>query len=659
MRKVRGALFLIFLLLTGSALGHAQGLGTISGVAKDASGAVLPGVTVEAASPALIEKSRMAVTNESGQYTIVSLPPGVYSLTFTLPGFSVTRREGIEMLANFTAQVNADMKVGGVTETVEVTAETPLVDVQSAAVARAGTKDIIKDIPTGGTMYQLAAMMVGVTIGGGAAVVDVGGALGAPGQAQLSAHGGAPGDEVQMIDGLKVGNMMSNSGRTNQTLSPLLFEQVDVQISGHAGDAPSIGVQSNLIPRTGGNSFHGTVLANGSSNGLQSNNLTSRLQALGLTDTTRLKNMYDINGGFGGPVVRDRLWFFSTGRYQTNTSYIAGLYYALDPTARVRVEDKSRQAYDDQFLWDFTTRVTAAITPKMRLNGYIQIQHKWWPHWAITAANSPEAVGQVDWPGRLYQGSWTWTANNRVLVEAGTNWGDSSDSIVPRPAEVNGLGAPVRIMEQGGTFNGVAIAPITYGPFGASLYERPMHQQGSRASLSYVTGRHDLKIGMDLQRGLRTRIGANFSNDIQYRSQNFVINQVSIYAPAGIYRSNLDYDLGSYIQDRWRIGRVALSPGVRFEFQKESNDAYTAGPTTYAPTRHLSFPDTDVVHWKEVNPRIGVSYDVFGNGKTALKASAARGVTQEGINTADSIHPAVALVTNVARNVTFAPNDPR
>src|SRR6266478_8126571 len=391
MRKVRGALFLIFLLLTVSALANAQGLGTSSGVARDVSGAVVPGVTVEAASPALIEKTRTAVTNESGQYTLVSLPPGRYTVTFMLPGFSVIKREGIEMVANFTAQVNADMKVGGVTETVEVTAETPLVDVQSAAVARAVTKDIIKDIPTGGTMYQLAAMMVGVTIGGGAAVVDVGGSTGSPVQAQLSAHGGAAGDEVQMIDGLKVGNMMSNSGRTNQTLSPLLFEQIDVQISGHGGDAPTIGVQSNLIPRTGGNSFHGTVLANGSSNGLQSNNLTSRLQALGLTDTTRLKNMYDVNGGFGGPIAKDRLWFFTTGRYQTNTSYIAGLYFPVDPKGWARTEDKSRQAYDDQFLWDFTTRLTAALTQKMRLNGFIQVQHKWWPHWMITAATSPES----------------------------------------------------------------------------------------------------------------------------------------------------------------------------------------------------------------------------------------------------------------------------
>src|SRR5437867_7032717 len=151
MCKVKTAVLPILLLLLVPIAGHAQGLGTIAGVVKDASGAVLPGVSVEVASPALIERTRTAVTNESGQYTVVSLPPGTYSVTFTLPGFSVTKREGIEMLANFTAQVNAEMKVGAVAETVEVTAETPIVDVQSSAVARAVTKDIIKEIPTGGT----------------------------------------------------------------------------------------------------------------------------------------------------------------------------------------------------------------------------------------------------------------------------------------------------------------------------------------------------------------------------------------------------------------------------------------------------------------------------------------------------------------------------
>src|SRR5262245_46257835 len=306
MSSVKRLVPVILFLLLVPTWAVAQGLGTVAGVVRDASGAVLPGVTVEVASPALIEKTRMALSNESGQYTIISLPPGIYTVTFTLPGFSATKREGIQMLANFTAKVDAEMKVGGVSETVDVTAETPLVDTQSSAVARAVTKEIIRMVPTGGTMYQLASMMVGVQMTGGAAVVDVGGSTGSPVQAQLQAHGSAAGDEVQMIDGLKVGNMMSNSGRTNQTLSPLLFEQIDVQISGHGGDSPSIGVQSNLIPRTGGNSFHGTLLANGSSAGLQSNNLTSRLKSLGLTDTARLKNMYDINGGFGGPIVRDR-----------------------------------------------------------------------------------------------------------------------------------------------------------------------------------------------------------------------------------------------------------------------------------------------------------------------------------------------------------------
>jgi hypothetical protein len=652
---------ILFLLLVPT-LAAAQGLGTIAGSVKDASGAVLPGVTVEVASPALIEKTRTAVTNESGQYTVVSLPPGTYSVTFTLPGFSTTKRDAIEMLANFTAQINAEMKVGGVAETVEVTAVSPLVDTQSSAVARAVTKDIIKEIPTGGTMYQLAAMMVGVNMGGGAATVDVGGASGSPVQAQLSAHGGAPGDEVQMIDGIKVGNMMSSGGRTNQTLSPLLFEQIDVQVSGHAGDAPTVGVQSNLIPRTGGNEFHGTFLVNGSYHGLQSNNLTQRLKDKGLTDTTRIKNLYDINGGFGGPIMKDRLWFFATGRYQTNTSYLPGLYFAVDPKSWVRTEDKSRQGFDDQFLWDYTTRLTGAITSSMRLNGFIQIQHKWWPHWAINALTSPESVGRVDWPGRLFQLSWNWTASSKLLFEAGTNYGDSSDTILPRPGEVNGLGSPFRIVEQGGTFNGQPVAPITYGKFGATVYETPMHQYGSRASMSYVTGAHDFKVGMDLQRGFRNRTSANFGDDIQYRTQGFVLNQVTIYAPSGAYRSNLNYNLGLYVQDRWRIGRVSVSPGVRFEFQKESNDAYWAQPTKYLPNRSLAFTGADVTRWKDVNPRIGVSYDLFGNGRTAVKASAARGVQQDNINIADSVHPAVALSTNVARNVNelFYPlGDPR
>jgi hypothetical protein len=650
------AVFATFGLVGLPSTGLAQGLGTIAGVVRDSSGLALPGVSVEAASPALIEKTRTAVTDGSGQYSIVSLPVGTYAVTFTLTGFNASKREGVDLLANFTAPVNAELKVGSITETVTVTAQSPLIDVQSAAQTRAVTPEIIRAMPIGGTMYQLAAMNPGVTIVGGAAVVDVGGASGSPVQAQLSSHGSATGDEVQLLDGLRIGNMMGGS-RTNVSLAPLLYEQVDVQISGQGGDSTTIGVTSNAIPRSGGNMFAGTFLANGSNNSLQSDNLTDRLKATGLTATSSLKNMFDTNAALGGPIVKDRLWFFATGRYQTNTSYIAGLYFPVDPKAFIRVEDKSQQGFDNQYVWDITSRFTAALTPKMRVNGFFDIQRKWWPHWTITALTSPESVGVVDWPPRLYQGSLTYVATNRLLFEAGYNYGASPDTIFPRSGEVTGGQGVSRVVETGGSYQGQPVAPITYGPLGLIIYDIPQRQHSVRASMSYVTGSHQFKIGTDVQTGLRGRVNANFADDIQLRTTGFVLNQVTIFAPSGAYQTNLDYNGGIYVQDRWTRNRMTLSGALRYDVQKESYDAYTAGPTKYLPNRNQSFPGADVVNWKEINPRAGVSYDLFGDGKTAVKASIARGVAQESLATADALNPAVSLITSTARTVTDSNNN--
>jgi hypothetical protein len=258
--------FVVLLVLGAAASAGAQTLGTIAGVVKDATGAVLPGVSGEASSPALIEKVRSATTDSAGAYAIISLPVGTYSVTFTLAGFGTMSREGTK-IANFTATINAEMKIDQVAETITVTGESPLVDVQGTITNRAVTPDLIKALPNGGTMYQLAAMMPGVFISGGQ---DVGGSSGSPVGAQLSTHGGPGSDEVQMLDGLRVGNMMGGS-RTQQTLSPLLYDEVDVQLSGQGGDAVSLGVTSNSIPRSGGNTFAGTIVANGSS-GLQTSN---------------------------------------------------------------------------------------------------------------------------------------------------------------------------------------------------------------------------------------------------------------------------------------------------------------------------------------------------------------------------------------------------
>src|SRR4030095_9304882 len=178
----------------------AQALGAVAGSVKDASGAVLPGVMIEAASPVLIEKVRTAVSDGTGQYTIVNLPPGTYSVTFTLPGFSTYKREAVEVSVNFTSTINAEMRVGTVQETVTVTGESPIVDVQSAALTRSVTQDIIKQLPGGGSWIQMAASVPAIR----PSVTDVGGVLGDQVGAQVQAHGSLNGDGVSLFDGLRI-----------------------------------------------------------------------------------------------------------------------------------------------------------------------------------------------------------------------------------------------------------------------------------------------------------------------------------------------------------------------------------------------------------------------------------------------------------------------
>ena len=161
MRALKGILFAIACLVLVPAAAYAQA--SIAGVVRDTSGAVLPGVTVEAASPALIEKVRSVVTDGTGQYKVVDLRPGTYSVAFTLPGFNALKREGIELAGSFTATVNADLRVGAVEETVTVTGDAPIVDIQSVTQQRVLGKDILDSIPAGRNHANFALLIPGMT----------------------------------------------------------------------------------------------------------------------------------------------------------------------------------------------------------------------------------------------------------------------------------------------------------------------------------------------------------------------------------------------------------------------------------------------------------------------------------------------------------------
>src|SRR4051812_24393000 len=269
---------LVLATLIISTTAHAQSLssGTLGGVARDQSGALLPGVTVEAASPALIEKVRTAVSDDQGVYRIVDLRPGVYAITFTLPGFGTFRREGVELTTGFTATVSAEMKVGSLEETLTVSGAAPLVDTQNVNQQRVFSRTIIEQLPSSPTINQYATMIPGAILTSGASAQDVGGSRGEF-QTGFTIHGARTGDFQQLRDGMFWGTLVA-AGNRMSSVNQATVDEVTVQTSGATAEAESGGALVNVVPRDGGNIFSGSFAGNFANQGLQADNLDDTLR---------------------------------------------------------------------------------------------------------------------------------------------------------------------------------------------------------------------------------------------------------------------------------------------------------------------------------------------------------------------------------------------
>src|ERR1041384_6289572 len=237
---------LVLLLLPASAFAQA----TLTGVVKDPSGAVLPGVTVEASSPALIEKTRTAVTDGTGQYRITELPPGTYSLTFTLSGFSVVKRENVDVSGAGVITINADLKIGAVSETITVAGETPVVDVQSATRQEGLSHDVVRDLPV--TRSYDALLTTVPSVPGGSLDTTL-----TPTMRIFTSHGGRGNEGNMALDGLNVGAAFNGGGGSGYIIDTANAEEVQMSLSGGLGESEKGGIYLNVIPKSGGNSFKG------------------------------------------------------------------------------------------------------------------------------------------------------------------------------------------------------------------------------------------------------------------------------------------------------------------------------------------------------------------------------------------------------------------
>jgi hypothetical protein len=613
---------LVAVLVIASNAASAQVLGSVTGVIRDPSGAVLPGVLVEAASSALIERVRSVVSDGSGQYRIVDLRPGTYALTFTLTGFSTVKREGIELTGSFTATVNVEMTVGSVNETITVTGESPIVDVQGTTQQRVIDKEIVDAIPAGRSHQQLAVLIPGVT----GAPPDVGGAN-TLGLVALAIHGSRATDMRVTANGVNLRNIGSPGQLISLQPAMAATQEITVDFGAGSAEQHSAGLQINYVPREGGNNLTGTFFGTYVGPSFQSSNYSDELRAAGLSQPNSLKRLYDFDGAVGGPIKRESLWFFVGGRRQTNESYLAGMYYNLnagDPTKWTYAPDLTQQAFTPTTQSSVNARFTWQATPRNKFSFFAETQPR---HWGTgTSTQSPEAASFFEYPkNRLLVAGWTSTVSNRLLLEASV--ADHSEilyNVVPpdgtiyRPeGEIWSTLIPVLEQSTGILYHGGGIAQ---GP--AFLFSR---QEGpnlymTKASMSYVTGAHAFKVGFNNLSGHNRNSNQTVASATSYRFNNAIPNLITEYATPNSRRSHLT-EGGVFVQDKWTHQRITASAGLRFDYFYTFFPEQVLGPGPLVPNRNITFAPTDWYQWKDLSPRLALVYDMFGSGKTALKAS--------------------------------------
>jgi hypothetical protein len=638
---------------------------SIAGAVRDTSGAVLPGVTVEAASPVLIEKVRTTITDGNGRFQIVDLRPGVYVVTFTLPGFNTVRRDGVTLAGAATVSVDADLRVGSLEETITVTGEAPTVDVQTATRQTVLDRDVVQALPTARNYYSLGALITGVNTNS----QDVGGALGDT-MSSLTTHGSKNVDQRITNNGVGIMTLQAGGNIGGATPDVSSASEVTVDTSAVSADLPTGGVRINLIPRDGGNTWASSNFFTFTNEDMTGDNLTDRLKALGVPTPTKSILSMDVNPAFGGPIRRDRLWFWMTGRYTKTEDQPANSFVnknAYNPALWTYEPDLNQPARNKGVWHSLQTRFTWQASAKNKIAATWQEQSYCRCPWFISATVAPEAGQDRRFP-RLQQqhAEWTSPLTNRLLIEAvGMHLYERWGNMHLRAADGN-------FFKLGGSLDDPAIEQIqrtlipVFEQSTGMLYRSGPAANGAvtnqlfnttsvpnyfyRAAVSYVTGTHNVKAGFNRVHGYLEVY--NYDHQpYTYQFNNAVPNQITLRATPYTTRAHQDNDLGLFVQDRWTMDRWTVAGGIRFDMFQTSYPEQHFGPGPLVPARDITFPERDNLDWKDITYRSSAAYDIFGTGKTAWKITLNKylnGQTLNGLGV--EVNPFNTLINTTTRS---------
>ena len=590
--------------LAGAQGGGAGTTGTIQGRVTDAGDLVLPGVTVTATSPSMIG-AQTQVTGENGTYRFPAVPPGAYTVTFELAGFNTFKREGIQIALGFNATVNAQLAVATLQETVTVTGASPVIDTTATSVQQNFKIEQLNNIPNGRDMWALLAATPGVVMNN----VDVGGnragtqtgyrAYGLSGQVRVSVEG------INTTEGTGGAGFYFDYGS---------FEEVFLGVAGQGAEAATPGVQSQFLGKSGGNRFSGEFYQDFYNNAMQASNLDEEQIAAGVREgSNEVDRYYDMNMNLGGPIKRDKAWFHFSWRKQFNA--VENTQFNFDKTF-------------DTWNTNPSAKVTYQVNQNHKVIGYYQWNMKTQPNRLPLGTYFYDNEGQTvrqESPSWVYKGEWNGTLSNNLYVEA--RFGDFG---YYDPRRVNS--DEQYFWRDSGTLH------LT-GAHAQSQTDRDRKQTTGAATYFIDTkhGSHTLKLGGELYfesqwSGRQQNVGGNIEHIYANgRSSQVVFGIPTALSVSGRSASD-DGDLlvvnkldqqDVFLNDTWALGRLTLTLGARWDRYKgwmpqNEQIAYSIGPVS-VPAQ--TFPEQDFFTWNSFGPRVGVTYDLGGDGKTVVKAS--------------------------------------